>query len=224
MQAGNVSYTRAEDISDIVPVFPLTGALLLPSAQMPLNIFEPRYLEMVDDAIRSNKLIGIVQPCLKSERNQTEPPKLSKIGCLGRIVAFQESGDGRYLINLAGICRYEIEEEIAVNTEYRQCRIKYFQEDLDGMDEKAADIDRQSLLSAFKAYLDVNSMDADWDSIANTDTQTLLTALCMMSPFNPAEKQALLEASDLRSRCETLIAISQVNIAKQKDDNSNTLQ
>jgi len=224
MQAGNVSYTKAEDISDIVPVFPLTGALLLPSAQMPLNIFEPRYLEMVDDAIRGNKLIGIVQPCLKSTKSHTEPPKLSKIGCLGRIVAFQESGDGRYLINLAGICRYEIEDELDVNTGYRQCRIKCFKEDLDSMDDKAADIDRQSLLSAFKAYLDVNDMDADWDSIANTDTQTLLTALCMMSPFNPAEKQALLEANDLRSRCETLITISQMNIAKQKDDNSSTLQ
>lgn len=224
MQAGNVSYTRAEDISDVVPVFPLTGALLLPSAQMPLNIFEPRYLEMVDDAIRSNKLIGIVQPCLKSAKSQGEPPKLSEIGCLGRIVAFQESGDGRYLINLAGICRYRIEKEIAVNTGYRQCQIKCFQEDLDGMDEEGADIDRQSLLSAFKEYLDVNGMDADWDSIANTDTQTLLTALCMMSPFNPAEKQALLEANDLKSRCETLIAISQMNIAKQQDDNSSTLQ
>ncbi len=224
MQAGNVSYTKADDISDIIPVFPLTGALLLPSAQMPLNIFEPRYLEMIDDALRGEQLIGIVQPCLTSPKSQAKPPKLSKIGCLGRIVAFQETGDGRYTINLAGICRYTIEEELAANTEYRQCRIKCFQNDLDEADENSDDIDRQALLSAFKNYLDVNSMDADWDSIANTDTHTLLTALCMMSPFNPAEKQALLEAENLKVRCETLIAISQINIARQKDDNLNTLQ
>jgi len=224
MQAGNVSYTSAEDISQIIPVFPLTGALLLPSAQMPLNIFEPRYLEMVDDAINGDKLIGIIQPCLKTSDVDGAPPKLSKVGCLGRIVAFQESGDGRYLINLAGICRYEILEELSVNTEYRQCKIQCFQNDLNTSNLGLEELDRQALLSAFKKYLDVNDMDADWDSISNTDTETLLTALCMMSPFNPAEKQALLEANDLKSRCETLIAISEMHLAKQKDDNTSTLQ
>ena len=128
MKAGNVSYNSSKDIPCVVPVFPLTGALLLPGGQLPLNVFEPRYLSMVNDALTGERLIGMIQPCLKEKSPDPKTPPLCKVGCLGRITALQETGDGRYLINLSGICRYEVEEELSTNTCYRKCRIKPFEE------------------------------------------------------------------------------------------------
>ena len=224
IKAGNTVYRGREDLPEEIPVFPLTGALLLPGGQMPLNIFEPRYVKMIDDAVSNNKLIGIIQPCLKPENSGVEPPPLCKIGCIGRITAYQESGDGRYLISLSGVCRFKVVEEIDNDLSYRSCRIEVMQEDLGEVGNACEQIDREHLLAAFRKYLEANGLDADWSTVKKTSTDTLVTALCMMSPYGPAEKQALLEAPDVRSRAETLIMISEMHIAHQSGDEGGTLQ
>ena len=223
MRAGNASYNFTSDIPDTIPVFPLTGALLLPGGQLPLNIFEPRYLEMVNDALRGEKLIGMIQPRLDDTQHKDSPPLLSDVGCIGRISAFQETGDGRYHISLSGVCRFNLVEELAVNTGYRQCKIEAFKNDLAEMSQ-GDDVDRDAVLVAFKNYLSANNMDADWETVDNADTETLITALCMMSPYDPAEKQALLEAPTLKDRADTLIAISEIHLARQNGDTYGNLQ
>jgi len=223
MRAGNETYSYTKDIPDIIPVFPLTGALLLPGGQLPLNIFEPRYLEMINDSLRSDKLIGMIQPKLNSDQPSNAVPELSEIGCIGRISAFQETGDGRYHISLSGVCRFKVIKEISTNTGYRQCKIEAYENDLAELTQ-GDDIDRDAILLAFKNYLTANNMDADWDTVNEADTETLLTALCMMSPYDPAEKQALLEASTLKDRADTLIAISEFHLAKQNGDTYGNVQ
>lgn len=212
MQAGNVTYARAADIPSCIPIFPLAGALLLPGGRLPLNIFEPRYLAMIDAAIAGDRVIGMVQP----REGEPGPSDLYDVGCCGRIASFAESGDGRYLIALHGICRFRIAEELEVTTPYRQCRILPFITDLD---ETAGEehVDRTALLDTLRAYLDANGMEADWDSISRAGNATLVNALAMMSPFGPAEKQALLEAPDLRMRAETLIAITEMTLARDSE-------
>lgn len=224
MKAGNKTYGNSSDIPATIPVFPLSGALLLPGGQLPLNIFEPRYVKMIDDAIAGDKIIGMVQPCLKPENADIDPPPLCKIGCMGRISAYQESGDGRYLISLTGICRYEIEAELDEGNPYRSCRISPVETDLEDRCRSAETVDRKQLLDAFGNYLRANGMDADWATVKKTSTDTLVTALCMMSPYEPAEKQALLEAPDIKTRADTLITISEMYLAQQNGDKSNRLQ
>lgn len=214
MQAGNRHYRKREDLPDIVPVFPLTAALLLPGGQMPLNVFEPRYLEMVDHTLAGNRLIGMIQPRFDIDTSDMASPPLCNVGCLGRITSFTETGDGRVLLALQGVCRFRLMEEISVRTPFRQCRIAPFLADLEegaGADE----VDRTALLKAFRAYLDANSLDADWESISRAGNETLVNALSMMSPYGPAEKQALLEAPDLKTRAETLIAITEISLARE---------
>ncbi len=223
MRAGNATYNFANEISEIIPVFPLTGALLLPGGQLPLNIFEPRYLEMVNDALRGDKLIGMIQPELNVEPDENGVSPLSKVGCIGRISTFQETGDGRLHISLSGVCRFSVTEEISVNTSYRQCKIEIIESDLAELSD-GDDVDRDAVLLAFKNYLNANNMDADWDTVDKADTETLITALCMMSPYDPVEKQALLEAPTLKDRADTLIAISEFHLAKQDGDTYGNLQ
>jgi hypothetical protein len=220
MQAGNATYTAPDDLPATVPLFPLTGAVLLPKAQMPLNIFEPRYVAMVDAALRSDRLIGMIQPDFAAGASQSDDrPPLLRIGCLGRIVAFQETGDGRYLISLTGIARFTLEEELETVTPYRIGRISAAAFPLDfetGRGENA--VDREGLVRTLRAYLDANDLEADWDSIDRASTEVLVNALSMMSPYGPAEKQALLEAPDLRTRAETLVALTEVDLARRDDD------
>lgn len=230
MKAGNVDYLRAEDISQLVPVFPLTGALLLPGGQMPLNIFEPRYLAMVNDALCTDRLIGMVQPRIECGRPEeavetadANLPTLCDLGCLGRITAFQECGDGRYLINLSGICRYRIVREVETCNGYRKCEIAIFAAELADIPD-GAEVDRDALLRTFRKYLKANDLEADWDSIRDASNETLVTALCMMSPYGPAEKQALLEADDLKTRADTLIAITEIALARNSGDNGTSIQ
>ena len=229
MKAGNINYSQPTDVPSLIPVFPLSGALLLPGGQMPLNIFEPRYLAMIDDALCADRLIGMVQPRFDTgdrkpdHAGSGETPPLCELGCLGRITAFQESGDGRYLINLTGICRYRILREVETQNGYRRCEISICEGELDPRDD-GGDVDRDSLLATFRRYLKANDMEADWDSINGASNETLVTALCMMSPYGPAEKQALLEADDLRTRAETLIAITEIALARDAGDNDTTIQ
>jgi uncharacterized protein len=221
MQAGNRQYRRLEDIPEVVPVFPLTAALLLPGGQMPLNIFEPRYLEMVDQALAGRRVIGMIQPRFDVQADDAGVPPLCEVGCLGRITSFTESGDGRILLALQGICRFRVMDELVVRTPYRQCRIAPFLADLDE-GAGAEEVDRAGLLKTFRAYLEANNLDADWESVSRAGNETLVNALCMMSPYGPAEKQALLEAPDLKTRAETLIAITEIALARE--DFSSNLQ
>ena len=223
MQAGNKDYKAVENLPKTVPVFPLTGVLLLPGGQLPLNIFEPRYIDMIDDAMQSDKVIGMVQPSFNRSGDGSADPQLCEIGCLGRITTFQETGDGRYLISLAGVCRFSIAQEIAANTAYRQCEVVYDAADLiEHHDEDS--IDRGRLLEAFRKFLDTRGMEADWDTINDTDTETLLTALCMMCPFDPPEKQALLEAPTLADRAEILVTAAEMLLASETYTSGQNLQ
>lgn len=211
--AGNRRYDSAEDLPDRVPVFPLSGALLLPSGQMPLNIFEPRYLAMIDAAIAGNRLIGMVQPAL-GPADLLPGAALCDIGCLGRITQFSETGDGRYLITLSGVSRFRIVEELDAGTAYRQCRIAVDDfPDLAEPRKGEEDVDRTALLNTFRAYLQANGMEADWESVERASNAGLVTALSMMSPWGPSEKQALLEAPDHATRARTLIAITEISLA-----------
>jgi uncharacterized protein len=211
----NAVYRGPGDLPDIIPVFPLPGALLLPRGQMPLNIFEPRYLAMVDDALRAgHRLIGMIQPDTPPGTAQ-ERPRLYKIGCAGRLTQFAETGDGRYLIQLTGVSRFRVEEEMAAPTPYRQCRVTYapFADDFVARKGEEA-VDREALLKALAAFLKANKLEADWAGIEQAPNEALVNALAMMSPYGPAEKQALLEAPDLKTRAEILVAVTEIELAK----------
>lgn len=225
MQAGNRYYSKESDLPSRVPVFPLSGALLLPGGQLPLNIFEPRYLKMIDDAIAGDRIIGMIQPSLDGRLREDGEPELCRVGCLGRITSLSESGDGRYLLALSGIVRFRLLEELETRLPYRSCRIAVFGGDLEQA-ERPPKIDRDGLLTVFRRYLEANQLEADWDSIRKADNETLVSALCMMiAPSGAAERQALLEAEDLSARTDTLIAITEMALADDdKDGGPRTLQ
>lgn len=214
----NAIYKGPEDLPNVIAVFPLPGALLLPRGQMPLNIFEPRYLAMIDDAFRSGtRVIGMIQPDPAHPGQDENKPQLFHIGCVGRISQLAESGDGRYLIQLTGVVRFRIEEELALGTPYRQCRVSYqpFIDDFTarkGEDE----VDRKAVLRTLADFLKANNLKADWGGIENAPNEALVNALAMMSPYGPPEKQALLEAPDLKTRAEILVAVTEIELAKGK--------
>ncbi len=211
-------YRTPEDLPDTIPVFPLAGALLLPRAQLPLNIFEPRYLAMTDDAMKGSRVIGMIQPD-ESKGGPASRPALFSVGGAGKITQFAETGDGRYLITLTGIARFRVTEELPVDTLYRQCRVDFspFKSDFIprfGEDE----VDREALLKTLADYLRANQMEADWQDIQQAPTEALVNGLSMMSPYGAAEKQALLEAPDLKSRADVLIAITEMALARDGDN------
>ncbi|MDE2283305.1 MAG: LON peptidase substrate-binding domain-containing protein [Hyphomicrobiales bacterium] len=212
----NAIYKGPGDLPAVIAVFPLPGALLLPRGQMPLNIFEPRYLAMIDDAMRSgNRVIGMIQPDPVHPGSDPNKPNLFQVGCVGRITQLAESGNGRYLIQLTGISRYRVEQELAIGTPYRQCRVTYVPFIDDFTARKGEDeVDRKTLLRTLAEFLKVNNLKADWDGIENAPNEALVNALAMMSPYGTAEKQALLEAPDLKSRAEILVAVTEIELAK----------
>lgn len=221
----NAVYRGPADLPVAIPVFPLPGALLLPRGQMPLNIFEPRYLEMIDDSLRSgHRLIGMIQPDT-AHPGPDDRPNLYKIGCAGRITQFAETGDGRYLIQLTGVCRFRVDHELSVMTAYRQCRAAYEPFADDFIARKGEDdVDRKTLLVALKDFLQANNLKADWEGIEKAPNEALVNALAMMSPYGPAEKQALLEAPDLKTRAEILIAVTEIELAKGRTEDEPPLQ
>lgn len=198
-------YHSIEGLATTVPVFPLTGVLLLPRGQLPLNIFEPRYLAMVDAAVAGDRLVGMIQPVEHEEK--TLKPALSAVGCVGRLTAYREADDGRYLITLTGICRFRVVEEIAVETPFRQILADYtpFAGDLAASDE--TEFPRDRLLGALRNYLALRDLKADWQSVMSAPGETLVNALSMLCPFEPAEKQALLEAQSWEERVAVLTAL-----------------
>jgi Lon protease-like protein len=221
MHVGNARYVKREDLPETVPVFPLTGALLLPGGQLPLNIFEPRYLAMFDAALAGDRLIGVLQPALGEAEGMR--PALSPVGCIGRITSFAETGDGRYITSISGVCRFRVMEEIGEGHPFRTVRLMPFMSDLSAEDDEGQ-VNRQELLRVFRAYLDANKLEADWESVERAGNRTLVNSLSMMSPFGPAEKQALLEAPDLKTRADTLIAITEILLARGFGDSDTILQ
>ncbi len=222
----NAIYKGPGDLPGVIAVFPLGGALLLPRGQMPLNIFEPRYLALVDDAMRSgNRLIGMIQPDPAHPGPDQNKPHLFRIGCVGRITQLAETGDGRYLIQLTGVSRFRIDEELVVATPYRQCRVTYqpFVDDFVAR-KGEEDVDRKALLRALADFLKANNLKADWQGIENAPNEALVNALAMMSPYGVAEKQALLEAPDLKTRAEILVAVTEIELAKSKTPGETPLQ
>jgi Lon protease-like protein len=214
----NTAYKGPDDLPGVIAIFPLPGALLLPRGQMPLNIFEPRYLAMVDDVLRAGtRLIGMIQPDPAHRGPNEAKPQLFRVGCVGRITQFAESGDGRYLLQLTGVARYRLDEELAIGTPYRQCRVTY-QPFLDDFIARKGEeeVDRKTLLRTLADFLKANKLKADWDGIQNAPNEALVNALAMMSPYGAAEKQALLEAPDLKTRAEILVAVTEIELAKGK--------
>lgn len=196
------------------PIFPLSGAILLPGGNLPLNIFEPRYLQMTRDAMRTDRMIGMVQPCSEtaSDRN-----KVYRVGCVGRIGSFAETEDGRYLINLAGLCRYDVLEELTVSTPYRQVVASFDRWQRDLEQPAPSDSLRPTLCAALRGYFEVNDISADWAQIEAAPLGGLITSLAMICPFEPCEKQALLEAVGAEERGRVLIALLQMGALGDKD-------
>ena len=206
------------DLPDTVPVFPLTGALLLPFAQRPLNIFEPRYVEMVDHALRGDRLIGLIQPQEIAEGAAESPAgraPLQKVGCLGRISHFEETAEGRYFIILEGISRFEVVQEVTMLTPFRMFRItgERFALDFDRLHGEDG-VDRRRFLKMMRDYAEFAQFDLNWEEIDQTGTADLVNFCCMVSPYGAAEKQVLLEAGTLETRAETLIAMAEYEMAK----------
>jgi len=224
MQVGNARYLTESDLPDTLAVFPLSGVLLLSGGHLPLNVFEPRYLSLVDDALKGDRLIGVIQPDLsESDESPAGNPQLCSVGTIGRITTFGETGDGRYVIDLAGICRFRVIEEVSGPLAYRRARIAPFISDLHEPEDDPA-VDRGALLKVFRSYLDANKLEVDWEAVSKTTNRTLVNSLAMMAPFGAPEKQALLEAPDLRTRAETLVAMTEMVLAKAFGDAPKTLQ
>lgn len=207
------SRTLPEDLPADIPVFPLAGALLLPGGRLPLNIFEPRYLAMVEDALGRGRLIGMVLPDPAKPRPQGRST-IYRVGCLGRIASFSETGDGRYLITLLGTHRFRVLEELPDSPRgYRRVRADHAAFSADWHPAPAAAVDRVALLAALRPYFQSRRIEADWPAIERTPPDMLVTTLCMICPFGEAEKQALLEAPDLAARAAMLVTLLRMESA-----------
>jgi Lon protease-like protein len=222
-------YRRPADLTPRIPIFPLRGAILLPRATLPLNVFEPRYLEMLDDVMSGDRLIGIIQPAAGASTDDEESSLadsvgLRRVGCVGRVTNYQEVDHARLVITLTGITRYEILDEAVTDLPYRVASVSYdrFASDLnEGLGEDQ--VDRSNLLRVLRSYLDANKLEADWAAIQRASSEFLINALCVMCPYGPEEKQALLEADDLKRRADVLVALAEMELASS-GGSGNTLQ
>jgi Lon protease-like protein len=221
-------YRGPADVPQRIPVFPLSRAILLPRATLPLHIFEPRYLQMVDDVMSTSRVLGMIQPTGAEEEEESPVSRtapLRRIGCAGRITSYQELDDGRLLISLSGIARFEVTEEVELAKPYRICTVSYerFLGDFSaGAGEE--EVDRERLMSALKAYLQARDLKADWAAISKTSTEALVNSLALVSPYGSEEKQALLEAADLKTRAEMLVALAEMEMAAGSRGSGSTLQ
>ncbi|RAK57345.1 LON peptidase substrate-binding domain-containing protein [Phenylobacterium deserti] len=218
-------YRKTADLPQVIPVFPLDGALLLPGGDLPLQIFEPRYLNMIDDVMAGDRIIGMIQTRPGGDRAR---PLLAEVGCAGRITSYAETSDGRYLITLTGVCRFHAGEELAIRTPYRQVKADYtpYEADL-GSDDEVQQVQphaRTLFAKALKRYLNRRELDIDWDTASNAPLEALVNSLAMGLPFDPAEKQALLEAPDLTGRFEALATLLEIDSLEDGDDDTHSMQ
>jgi hypothetical protein len=205
-----------QTLPSIIPLFPLTGAVVLPHGQLPLNVFEPRYLNMVFDALSGPRLIGMVQPL---DGTDNELPAIHHTGCAGRIVSFSETQDGRVLLVLSGVSRFDINQELELHNKYRRAEVSWhrFAHDLD---DAEINFDRDRLISSAKAYLDHHHFALDWNSLVNLEFPELIDTLAATLPFSPREKQGLVETLIVQDRCELLTSLCEfaVEHAHQGED------
>lgn len=215
-------YQSVADLPATIPLFPLSGVLLLPRTQLPLNIFEPRYLQLIDDALRGSRIIGLIQPDESATPDATaDHPALLSVGCAGRLTSYTETSDGRLVITLTGIVRFRLIEELETLTPYRQAKID-FAEYIDDLTPELGTekVSRERLLEVLKEYLETSGLQADWRTIKLSTNETLVNSLSIISPYGPREKQALLEAKTLEDRNQMLIALTEV--ALQQNASSET--
>jgi Lon protease-like protein len=210
------SYSRIEDLPHELPIFPLPGVLLLPRGRLPLNIFERRYLAMFDDALAGDRMIGMIQPANPTMADPS--PALFGIGCAGRITSFAESGDGRYLVTLDGVARFGVVEELPLLRGYRRVVADWSAFGAD-LGEESCPVDRPRLLDLLQAYFRQQGLSANWDAINQAPGERLMTSLAMICPFEPSEKQALLEARCLSDRAQLMMAMLEIAVAGNFDDN-----
>jgi uncharacterized protein len=203
-----------DQLPEIVPIFPLAGVLLLPRGKLPLNVFEPRYLAMTEDALSGNRMIGIIQP--SDPLSRASVPPVYPIGCAGRITSFSETDDGRYLITLTGLCRFETVRELPIVRGYRRVDVSWerFAADLD--EPGPALFDRVRLVECLRTYFKIQGISANWDAIESTPDERLVTSLAMICPFEPSEKQALLECGSLSERASMMIAIIEMSVLDKR--------
>jgi len=206
-------HPRAEDLPGEFAVFPLSGALLLPKGKLPLNIFEPRYKAMVEDSLGLGRMFAMIQPD-PSVAEGASGPGLFQVGCLGRLSSFSETDDGRFLITLTGVIRFRVAAEIEMRRGYRRVRADYapFLDDLD-LATRPIEVPREDILAALRAYFAARAVDANWDAIGRMDDDALVVTLSMACPFEPVEKQALLEAATVADRAATLLALLRMGAA-----------
>lgn len=204
-------FRKPDDLPRTIPIFPLTGAVLFPRSTLPLNIFEPRYLNMIDDALAGERLIGMIQPAADSIGAH---PPLVEIGCVGKITAFSETDDGRYLITLTGVSRFRVKRELEMSAPYRKIEANWdaFGEDLSQRDVGGA-IDRESLAKALRHYADARGFQIDWEAAGDAPAEMLVNAISAACPFERQEKQMLLEADTVADRCDTLVALLELGAA-----------
>ena len=215
------AYNSSNDLPSKLAIFPLTGAVLFPQTQLPLNIFEPRYLQMIDEVLSSpDRIMGMIQPNLST--NDTNSKNLKKVGCAGRISSFSETGDGRYLVTLTGLIRFEVNNELDTTTQYRQVIADYdnYKEDL--KPANLENIDRKSLLTLIKKYLEQRNLLIDWEIIEQSPTEQLINYSGVLVPFEPEEKQLLLETKNLYYRCKTLESLFQSYQFQNNQDSNNS--
>lgn len=208
---------KVNDLPGTIPVFPLPGALLLPRARLPLHLFEPRYLQMLDDALKTpERLIGMVQPNEVAGRGGIG---LHTIGCAGRVTQFSETEDNRYLITLSGISRFRVLKEVEGFTPYRRCDVKWDGFDRDqGQTEEDTAFNRKTFLNLLGRYFEARSLSADWETLTEADDELLINSLSMMLDFDPEDKQALLEAPSLSTRRETLVTLIEFDLRGGEGD------
>ncbi|MBP0481542.1 LON peptidase substrate-binding domain-containing protein [Sagittula salina] len=215
--------TRFSDLPDAIPVFPLPGALLLPRARLPLHIFEPRYLQMLDDCLKTDtRLIGMVQPMpvpATGPGAEAGSGALHRIGCAGRITQFSETEDGRYMITLAGMSRFRVVEELEGFQPYRRCRVSWdgFSRDLGGT-ERDDTFDRERFLALLDRYFAARQLQADWETLREAEDELLVNSLSMLLDFGPEDRQALLEAPSLATRRETLVTLIEYGLRGGEED------
>jgi Lon protease-like protein len=221
-------YRSPSDLPARIPVFPLLGAIALPRTTLPLNVFEPRYLTMIDDVLRGERIVGIIQPTgdggsTGSPSSRTAP--LQAVGCATRLSAFQEQSDGRLLITLTGICRFDVSGEAESDTPYRKLSVAYdrFADDLVAA-RGAEDVPRARLLAVLQRYLQARNLKPDWEAIEQSENEDLVNGLAIAGPFAPPEKQALLEASTLADRAAALIALAEMELASPAGKPGSRLQ